>query len=67
MEILEIVLIVIVGIAAAGGAIVLIIRDLRGKGTCSSGACSSCSLAGKCMDKNGYSSYKITEKGNKRL
>jgi hypothetical protein len=67
MEILEIALIVIIGIAAAGGAIALMIRDLRGNGTCSSGACSSCSLAGRCMDKDGCSSYKTTEKGNKHL
>ncbi len=65
MQVLEIVLIAIIGIAAAGGALVLIIRDLRGKGACSSGACSSCSLAGRCMDRDSCSSYKINKNGNK--
>lgn len=58
MQTLEMIVIIIIGIAAVAAAIIMIVRDVKGKGICSSGACSSCNLYGQCRSKNQAESHK---------
>ena len=55
----EIIIIITIGIAAVAATIFLIIRDIKGKGTCSSGACSACNIYGQCKSKEQSESNKM--------
>ena len=54
----EIIIIIAIGIAAAAATIFLIIRDIKGKGTCSSGTCSACNPSGQCKSSKKSESNK---------
>ena len=60
----EIIIIVIIGIAAAAATIFFIIRDIKGKGACSSGACSACNTYGQCKSNKQAGSNKMPAEKN---
>ncbi|MBM3699681.1 MAG: hypothetical protein FJW68_02025 [Actinobacteria bacterium] len=60
----EIIIIIVIGIAAVALTIFLIIRDIRGKGACSTGACSACGTYGLCNSDNQTESKKLPAQKN---
>jgi hypothetical protein len=58
MFIWEMIIIIAIGIAAAAGFAIIIVREIRGKGICSSGACSACNLSGQCKSMSQAKSVK---------
>jgi hypothetical protein len=60
----EIIIIIAIGIAAGAATIFLIIRDIKGKGTCSSGACSACNTSGQCKSSKQSESKKTPAEKN---
>jgi len=60
MQIYELIIIIILGLVSLAAIIILTVRNARGKGTCSNGACPSCSLIDGCMEKEKSDSRKIS-------
>lgn len=52
MQIYELIIIILLGIAALAAIIIIIVRNVKGKGTCSTGECSSCTVTNGCMDND---------------
>jgi len=59
MFIWEMIIIIAIGIAAAAGLAIMIVREIKGKGTCSSGACSACGLYSQCKSTGQAKSVKV--------